>query len=132
MTTPDNIRDLIGAELFDNNGEKVGKIGQFYLDDYTGEPEWVTVNTGFFGTNESFVPLALAHHAGNGIRVPYEKSTIKDAPNVLAGDGHLDESQERELYVYYGLDYADQRPTATSPVVRPVRQRAGGTPRTMR
>ena len=109
MITRDNIRDLIGAELLDSSGDRVGKIGQFYLDDDTGEPEWATVNTGFFGTNESFVPLAQAHRAGNDVRVPYEKSTIKDAPNVRVGDGRLDESQERELYVYYGLDYADQR-----------------------
>jgi uncharacterized protein (TIGR02271 family) len=58
---------------------------------------------------ESFVPLLQADRAGHAVRVPYEKSKIKDAPNILTADAHLDESQERELYVYYGLDYAGQR-----------------------
>ena len=109
MITHTEVRDLIGAELLDSDRDKVGKIGQIYFDDQTGQPEWATVNTGFFGMHESFVPLAQAERAGKAVRVPYEKSTIKDAPNILIGDGHLDESQERELYAYYGLIYADQR-----------------------
>ena len=109
VITHTEVRDLIGAELLDGSGDKVGKIGQIYLDDITGDPEWATVNTGLLGMNKSFVPLAQADRAGQAVRVPYEKSTITDAPNFLLGDGHLDESQERELYAHYGLDYADQR-----------------------
>ena len=80
MITHTEIRDLIGAELLDSSGDRVGKIGQIYVDDTTGEAEWATVNTGPFGTNESFVPLAQADRAGRAVRVPYEKATIKDAP----------------------------------------------------
>jgi sporulation protein YlmC with PRC-barrel domain len=109
VITHTEVRDLIGAELLDSSGEKVGRIGQIYLDESTSDPEWATVNTGLFGMNESFVPLVQADRAGRAVRVPYEKATIKDAPNMLASGAHLDESQERELYVYYGLDYAGQR-----------------------
>ena len=109
MITHTEVRDLIGAELLDSSGDKVGRIGQIYLDESTSEPEWATVNTGLFGMNESFVPLAQADRAGHAVRVPYEMATIKDAPNVLASGAHLDENKERELYVYYGLDYAGQR-----------------------
>ena len=127
-------------------GIKVGRIGQIYLDESTGELEWATVNTGHFGLNETFVPLAQADRAGNALRVPYEMATIKDAPNMFASGAHLDESMERELYVYYGLDYAASALTAGSPAVRRLpscpegarRQSAGrpattppaGTPRT--
>ena len=109
MITHTEVRDLIGAELLDSSGDKVGRIGQIYLDDRTGEPEWATVNTGHFGTHESFVPLAQADRAGHAVRVPYEKSTIKDAPTMPTVDARLDEAQVRELYVYYGLDFAGQR-----------------------
>ena len=105
MIAHTDIRDLIGAQLLDKGGDKVGKIGQVFLDDETGAPEWATVNTGFFGASESFVPLGKAERTGDAVRVPYEKSHIKSAPNVLAGEGHLDESQERELYAYYGMKY---------------------------
>ena len=126
MITHTEVRDLIGADLLDSAGNKVGSIGQIYVDEGTGEPEWVTVNTGLFGMNESFVPLAQADRAGNAIRVPYEKATIKDAPNLPASGAHLDESEERELYIYYGLDYAGQRsdsgiPSGQATSIRPGR-----------
>jgi uncharacterized protein (TIGR02271 family) len=109
MITQDQVRDLIGSHLVDSNGEKVGKIGQIFLDDQTGQPEWATVNTGFFGSSESFVPLAQADVTGEEIRVPYAKDKVKDAPNIDVDGGHLDQSQEAELYRYYGLDYSEQR-----------------------
>ena len=51
MITHTEVRDLIGAELLDSSGIKVGRIGQIYLDESTGELEWATVNTGLFGMN---------------------------------------------------------------------------------
>jgi uncharacterized protein (TIGR02271 family) len=102
MIGEQQMRDLIGATLIDNEGNKVGKIGQLYLDDQSGRPEWVCVKTGMLGTKESFVPVAEATLSGDEVRVPYGKSQIKDAPNMDA-DGHLDESQEDDLYRYYGL-----------------------------
>jgi len=95
-------RDIIGSTLMDSSGDKVGKVGQLFLDDQTGQPEWVAVNTGLFGTKESFVPLSDASFSGGELRVPYAKSQIKDAPQIDAG-GHLDESDEDRLYAHYGL-----------------------------
>jgi uncharacterized protein (TIGR02271 family) len=98
-------RDLMGATVYSSDGDKIGKVGQVYLDDETGAPEFVTVNTGLFGTNESFVPVADATSSDEGLTVPFTKDKVKDAPNVSVDDGHLDEPQERELYEYYGLAY---------------------------
>jgi uncharacterized protein (TIGR02271 family) len=110
MITQEQVRDLIGSQLVDSDGQKVGKVGQIYLDDQTGKPEWATVNTGFFGSSESFVPLAEASVSGDEIRVPYTKDQIKDAPNVdVDAGGHLDQSEERNLYQHYGLGYSEQR-----------------------
>jgi sporulation protein YlmC with PRC-barrel domain len=109
VITHTEVRDLIGAELLDSSGDKVGTIGQIFVDQGTGELEWAAVNTGLLGMNESLVPLAQADRAGQAVRVPYERARIKDAPKLLAGGDHLDESAQRQLYVYYGLDYAGQR-----------------------
>ena len=59
-----------------------------YLDDRTNEPEWATVNTGLFGTSQSFVPLSGATVTDDGLTVQYSKDQIKDAPRVDAGE-HL-------------------------------------------
>ena len=112
MITQEQVRNLIGSNLVDSNGDKIGKIGQIFLDDRTGHPEWATVNTGFFGSSENFVPLAQAAVSGEELRVPFDKAKVKDAPNVDVERGHLDEPEEQQLYAYYGLDYSsglDQR-----------------------
>ncbi len=101
---------VIGQELQASDGSKIGKIGQVYLDDYHDQPEWVTVNTGLFGTNESFVPLAQASVVDGGVSVPYTKDQVKDAPNI-DDSGHITEAQEQELYQYYGIPYTTEGST---------------------
>ena len=107
MISQEQVRDVIGGTLVDSSGDKIGKIGQVYMDDQTGQPEWATVKTGMFGANESFVPLAEATLADSEVRVPYAKNQIHDAPVVDANDGHLDQTQEQHLYDHYGLPYSE-------------------------
>ena len=107
MIGTDEIQNLLstGGTVVGTDGDKIGKVSQVFLDDQTGNPEWVTVHTGLFGTAESFVPLNQASVRGDEIVVPYDKSTVKGAPRVSDADGHLSETEEAELYRYYGLDY---------------------------
>ena len=97
-----------GQDLYDTSGDKIGKIEEIYLDAQTGEPEWALVNTGLFGTKSSFVPLQQATDDGGTLRVPYEKSQVKDAPK-MDPDGELSQSDESALYQHYGLDYSESR-----------------------
>ena len=99
---------FIGQTLYSSDNEKVGKIGQVFLDDETDRPEFLTVNTGLFGMNESFVPAADADVNGEGVRVPFTKDQIKDAPNVDVDSGHLDQSEEQRLYSHYGMTYSER------------------------
>ncbi|HEV7186583.1 MAG TPA: PRC and DUF2382 domain-containing protein, partial [Blastococcus sp.] len=89
-------------DVYDESGEKIGSAAEVYLDDETGEPEWVTVRTGLFGTKESFVPIRGADLTDDGVRVPVSKTQVKDAPKIDT-DGHLSPQEEQELYRYYGL-----------------------------
>lgn len=38
------------AIVYDPEGHKLGRVGRLYVDDETGQPSWVTVHTGMFGT----------------------------------------------------------------------------------
>ena len=87
MITQDQLRNVIGSTAYDRDGDKIGKVGQVYYDDDTDQPRWITVNTGFFGTSESFVPVQGAEVTGDRVTVSYDKATVKDAPNI-AEDGH--------------------------------------------
>jgi uncharacterized protein (TIGR02271 family) len=112
MIGTDTISRVIGQDVYDESGDKIGSAAEVYLDDETGQPEWVTVRTGMFGTKESFVPLRDADLTDNGVRVPVTKSQVKDAPKVDT-DGHLSPQEEEELYRYYGLGGGTTQTTTT-------------------
>jgi uncharacterized protein (TIGR02271 family) len=97
-----HVAELMGCTVYDQQGQKVGKVAQVYLDGTTDQPTWVTVQTGLFGTKESFVPLDRANLDGDGLRVPVTKDAVKDAPRVDA-DGALPPQEEDELYRYYRM-----------------------------
>ncbi|MEV0389130.1 PRC and DUF2382 domain-containing protein [Nonomuraea sp. NPDC050643] len=96
------IRHLLDCHVTGSDGQPIGKVGQVYLNDRTGEPEWVTVRTGFFGMKQTFVPLANTRRSGDEIRVPFDKETIKGAPTIDV-DGRLSLREEADLYRYYGM-----------------------------
>ena len=102
MISRDSVQTLIGGTAYSSDGGKIGSIGTVYLDNASGEPAWVTVKTGLFGSNESFVPLDQAEQTDDGIRVPYDKDRVKNAPNIET-DRELSEQEEDQLYSYYGL-----------------------------
>ena len=97
-------------KVLDPDGDKVGTVEEIYLDRQTGEPEWLAVSTGLFGTKLSFVPIEGAEVAGDReLRVRYQKEQIKKAPKVEA-DGELEPEEERKLYEHYGRsDYGEWR-----------------------
>lgn len=97
--------DWIGADVVGEDGDKIGSLEQIYVDSASGEPEWLLVKTGLFGTKSSFVPLADAGADGDDLRVPYTKSLVKDAPNVDEDEEGLSPDEEASLYAHYGRDY---------------------------
>ncbi|MCY0905317.1 PRC and DUF2382 domain-containing protein [Arthrobacter sp. H14-L1] len=122
MITTEQIQDLLGSggTVVGGEGEKIGKIGQVYLDDETGKPEWVTTKTGMFGGSETFIPLAEATLDGDTIRVPYDKDKVKNAPRMDDAEGHLSKDQEAALYEYYSMAYTERTSDSGLP--------AGGAP----
>lgn len=104
MATYD-VNALLSATAYGSDGNKIGKVEQVFLDDNTEEVTFVTVNTGLFGTKESFVPADGAQQDGDRLVLPYTKDVIKDAPNVDA-DQHLSPAEEEEIYRYYKMNYS--------------------------
>jgi uncharacterized protein (TIGR02271 family) len=116
MITREQIPMVLDHPVHDARGDKIGDARHVFFDDVTGEPEWVSVKTGLFGTNETFVPIHDASVVEDHLEVPYAKDKVKDAPNVdVDAGGHLSEQEEHRLYEYYGIgwDTAWQEPRAT-------------------
>ncbi|MGH2940974.1 MAG: PRC and DUF2382 domain-containing protein [Solirubrobacterales bacterium] len=106
MTTNDmtDAYDWNGRTVVGSDGEKIGKVDQVYLDTASGQPEWLAIHTGLFGTKTNFVPLEGAAPNGEDVRVAYTKDQVKDAPGIDP-DGELSDEEERSLWSHYGLDY---------------------------
>ena len=121
MAIPTEIRNLLECHVVGSDGQQIGKVGQVYLSDRTGAPEWVTVRTGLFGMRQTFVPLVGARRAGDQIRVPYDKEKIKGAPNIDVDD-RLTLKEEADLYRYYGM-----QPSTIPAQRRPEDAEPGGT-----
>lgn len=93
-----------GRTIVGSDGEKIGKVGEIYLDGETNKPEWATVSSGLFGKNSHFVPLADASPDGEDVRVQVSREQVKDAPSVDP-EGELSEQEERQLFEHYGVPY---------------------------
>lgn len=116
MITLAEIDRILGLNAFDNSRNKIGKIGQVYVDEQTGQPEWMTVRTGLFGTRESFVPTEPAQLQNGDVLVPFAKDQVRDAPNVEPdARGHLSVQEEAQLYQYYGIPQPAAQPTGEAP-----------------
>jgi uncharacterized protein (TIGR02271 family) len=108
MPTIEDARTWRGYDAVGPDAKKLGTVEDIYLDQETGEPEWVALKTGMFGGKVSFAPLTQARQDGDTIVLPYDKDQIKDAPRVDA-DGALSQEEEAQLYRHYGLEYGETR-----------------------
>ncbi len=100
MTNFSDPSTMMGKTAVDSDGDKIGTIEQVYLNDASGQPEWVTVKTGMFGNKESFAPLAGATDRGEDVQLAVTKAIVKGAPNVDS-DGHTSEDEQKALWDYY-------------------------------
>ncbi|MDQ3305273.1 MAG: PRC and DUF2382 domain-containing protein [Actinomycetota bacterium] len=98
-----DVQPLIGADLIDAEGSKVGKIEDIYLDNETQEPEWALVHTGLLGRKLNYVPLRDAGVSGDSLQAAYTESQIKGAPSIDP-DLELSPEEEADLYQHYGVE----------------------------
>ncbi|MFF1516121.1 DUF2382 domain-containing protein [Streptomyces sp. NPDC058305] len=116
MITREQIPIVLDHPVYDADGSKVGDAKHVFFDDASGQPEWVTVKTGLFGTNESFVPMRGAHMVEDHLEVTVSKDRIQDAPNVdVDNGGHLSEDEEHRLYEHYGINWDEAWQQANDP-----------------
>lgn len=97
-----NVKDLLTATAYDNNGDKVGDVNEVFVDDSSGQPTFVDVNHGLFGMGNSLVPLRGHSLDGDNLTLAYVKERIKGAPDFDA-DKPLTPEQQTEIYQHYGV-----------------------------
>jgi stress response protein YsnF len=105
MLTEREVAAAIGSTAYGPDGSKIGTVENFFVDDRTGVPTWVSLATGLFGTRHSIAPAAEASVGDGGLVLPVTAEAVKGAPR-LAGT-HLDPAEEQALRTHYGMADAD-------------------------
>lgn len=100
MTTSQDPQQYIHRTAVDAEDNRIGKISQVYFDDQTGQALWLLVETGLFGTRQSFAPIQGSQIDGERVVLTVSKDQVKDAPNIDR-DAHLDDSEQEALREYY-------------------------------
>lgn len=102
MLEVEKIEGWRGEDVVDRDGEKVGKLDDVFTDRSSGEPEIVSIKTGFLGRKSILVPLEGASLSRDFLRLHVSKQQIEGAPE---GDGgELDRDSETRLFSHYDLD----------------------------
>lgn len=100
MTTQQDPQQYIHRAAVDGEGNRIGKISKVYLDDQTGAPKWVLVETGLFGTKDSFAPVHGSRFDEELVVLAVSKDQVKDAPNIDR-DAHISDAEQDALRQYY-------------------------------
>jgi sporulation protein YlmC with PRC-barrel domain len=114
----EELRELVGHEVVDANGESVGYVDLVFIDTDTGRPEWLGIWNGLWQTRPRvLVPIRGIEHVEDEIRVPWKKDVVMSAPSYDEEDDRgiiadrddvigISPEKEREAYAHYGIEPA--------------------------
>jgi PRC-barrel domain/Domain of unknown function (DUF2382) len=98
-----------GRTVRDRNDEKIGRIGDLYLDEETDRPAYAGVRTGLLGRRESILPLEGLVERDGELIAPYDAELVHDAP-AIDPDEALDDAEQTRLAHHY--DAPPESPSA--------------------
>ena len=96
-----------GTDVFDRNGDKVGKIDHLMIDKKTGHVTYAVMSFGgFIGLGHSHYPLpwgAIKYNTKlNGFETSVTEAQLKDAP-AFSDDSWTDRNWETKTHTYYNV-----------------------------
>lgn len=99
----------VGAPLYDEDGNLIGTIEEFFVETDDGPPAWVVILSEADDSDaatRSYVPMVGTRRAedGQGLQVSVDGDAVREAPTAQHGDD-LSGEEERRLYEHYGQPY---------------------------
>lgn len=102
-----SVSDLLGMDVLDPNGEKIGRVREVWADERTGEPAWASVDTGFLGIHHALVPLRDSVVVPAHLAVSVPKRVVEGAPRVSPVGDTMEDVEQRVLETHYRMDRSD-------------------------
>jgi len=104
MPSPLEVRDWHELDVVSADGRSIGKLIDVYVNNETGEPEFVLVASGFLHNRLHLAPAEGATRSDDVVALGVTKEAVDNAPHIAA-DGDLTTDEERRLYEHYGIDH---------------------------
>jgi len=104
MIPIEDLKEWIGQDVLDFEGEKLGKLEEVFYDTETDTPAFAAVKSGTFGKHVTLAALAGASAGHAYLRLPVDKGRFKKAPSFDPA-AELTIEDEASAYDYYGLEY---------------------------
>jgi hypothetical protein len=104
MTIFTNAASLLGVHVAAAGGESLGRVDHVYTEELTGEPEWVAVHTGLFGTHICLVPISAFSWTpvGETLTVSLSREAVSRAPHHDPG-ALVTAADAQALDDFYGI-----------------------------
>ena len=108
VTSEERLRELEekyeGYKVYDNQGEKIGKVDDLYVDESDNE-EYIGVKLGLLGTKSTLIPMDIVrvNEADKAIEVSDSKDHVKDAP-TFGDDDEVTAEYEDRIRSHFGLE----------------------------
>ena len=100
-----SVAEWHGRMLLDQNGEKIGKLQDVYVDVETDVPQFATVKEGLIGRHLTFVPLGGVQIGPDDLQVAVTKEQVRSAPDIEIHGEELSQADESTLYHHFELNY---------------------------
>lgn len=92
----------IGSRVTDSLGSGLGRLEGVWADPDSGEPAWLLIREGRFGSGRHrLVPFDGATAGGGQLWLPHERDVVRGSP-VVAADAVLTPSLGERLRAHYG------------------------------
>ena len=105
MPSPLEVRDWHELDVVSSDGQSVGKLIDVYVNNDSGEPEFLLVASGFLHNRLHLAPAQGATRTDDAVTLAVTKQAVDGAPHIAA-DGDLTPEEEARLYEHYDLgDY---------------------------
>lgn len=121
-----SVDSLLGLDVCDVAGEKVGTVADAYTDTDGGSLRYLAVATGWLGVKRHLIPIDDVRMEDDGtdrfLVLPYESDTLRDGPS-FDEEADVSRAEEDRIYGHYGREgYWDavrtrQTPPAPTPEI---------------
>ncbi len=95
-------RDIVGQQVVDPHGDRIGKIDAVYVHGDEDRAGWAFVKLGVIGLHGAVIPLHDAQYEDDRVRIVYEREHVKHAPTVEPDGNRLSDDDADLLSRHYG------------------------------